>query len=209
MKHLLFLSFLLNISCFEAEKSEDEEEEDSNAQEGNIQGDCLDGEDNDDDGYIDCDDSGCTGKPACDEDPDAINGAVQIAGYMSQNVDYGAEYEELGYSDCESSSVFIPAGEAPHAADCPSCDLTGLSEYDIFNSTCAGTMPEAIEWGVDRATETVYYYTPGGEWYDILSSDSCSEDSEIYLMGSSYEGNCWTIHENGNDYTTSISLSWE
>ena len=71
MKHLLFLSFLINNSCLEAFKSaaDDEEEEDDNERrEGTRQGDCYDGEDNDGDGRVDCEDFGCSDKPACDWD---------------------------------------------------------------------------------------------------------------------------------------------
>ena len=205
MKKLLFLSFLLNISCFGAEKSEEEEEEEE--EEGDRHGDCFDGIDNDDDGDIDCDDSGCEGKLACD--PDAINGAVQISGYLSQRIDYGEEYEGMGYSDCESYAELLPAGEAPHAASCPNCYLTGLSEYySRASTTCEGEMPETMEWGIDRATETLYYYTSEGEWSPFLSAEVCTENSESYLTDDWYEGNCWTIDENGNDYTTGISLEW-
>jgi len=34
-------------------------------QEGEVEGECADGQDNDSDGYIDCDDIGCWNKPAC------------------------------------------------------------------------------------------------------------------------------------------------
>jgi hypothetical protein len=43
-----------------------EEDEEENREEGTSQGDCNDGLDNDDDGYIDCDDDGCDSKPACE-----------------------------------------------------------------------------------------------------------------------------------------------
>ena len=46
------------------ESEEDKDEENESASEVSRQGDCLD-EDNDDDGYIDCEDQGCDGKPAC------------------------------------------------------------------------------------------------------------------------------------------------
>ena len=68
MKRLLFLSFLVQFSCvdFLSKSQEDEEDEDDERQEGERQGDCVDGSDNDDDGAIDCDDSGCADKPACE-----------------------------------------------------------------------------------------------------------------------------------------------
>ena len=67
MKRLLFLSFLLTTACLDFLKTEPEEEdeEDEDPEEGDQIGDCYDGEDNDEDGDIDCDDSGCSTKPAC------------------------------------------------------------------------------------------------------------------------------------------------
>ena len=49
-------------------EEEEEEEEEEERREGERQGDCFDGEDNDGDGYIDCDDQGCGDKPACQDD---------------------------------------------------------------------------------------------------------------------------------------------
>ena len=43
--------------------------------EGRNEGDCIDGADNDGDGYFDCNDPGCSGAPACEEgvdDDDAV-----------------------------------------------------------------------------------------------------------------------------------------
>ena len=63
----LLFSTLTLVSCLEFLKDseeEEEEEEDQNSQEGDAQGDCTDGIDNDEDGNIDCADSGCYDKPA-------------------------------------------------------------------------------------------------------------------------------------------------
>ena len=67
MKHLFFLPFLLTLSCVDLLKGgvDDPEEEDKERREGERQGDCVDGSDNDEDGDIDCNDSGCFDQPAC------------------------------------------------------------------------------------------------------------------------------------------------
>ena len=101
---LLTLTATLTVGCLDRFlKSADEEDEkeneknDSEPQEGDQQGDCLDGEDNDDDGYIDCEDSGCDGKPACE-------GAVETG-----SADTGDGFSEND-GDCNLSSANIITG---------------------------------------------------------------------------------------------------
>ena len=69
--HFLLFSFLFTgCSTFLDKLAPEEEEEDDDDKErveGDRQGDCYDGEDNDDDGYIDCEDQGCDDKPACSD----------------------------------------------------------------------------------------------------------------------------------------------
>ena len=69
---MLGLFPLLATSCFSTDKDKDEDEDEDETEEtreeGTRQGDCTDGIDNDDDGYIDCDDQGCDSKPVCDND---------------------------------------------------------------------------------------------------------------------------------------------
>ena len=72
MRALLFCSFLLTgcsalLEKLAPEEEEEEEEEADERSEGERMGDCYDGEDNDGDGYIDCDDQGCDDKPACND----------------------------------------------------------------------------------------------------------------------------------------------
>ena len=65
---LFFLTTNVLSGCFsDSDKEEDEENEDDERREGSQVGDCIDGEDNDEDGDIDCDDSGCENTPACDD----------------------------------------------------------------------------------------------------------------------------------------------
>ena len=74
MKKLLPLSFLLQFGCLdqllktaEDDEEKEEKEENNERREGEQVGDCTDGLDNDEDGDIDCDDSGCSNKPACED----------------------------------------------------------------------------------------------------------------------------------------------
>ena len=68
-------------------EEEEEEDEDEERTEGDRQGDCFDGEDNDEDGDIDCEDSGCFDKPACqgatdtggDSANDSVNGSWSLS----------------------------------------------------------------------------------------------------------------------------------
>ena len=62
MKSIFYLGILSMTACF-GEKEQERKE-------GEVQGDCLDGEDNDNDGNIDCEDAGCSNKPACEETQD-------------------------------------------------------------------------------------------------------------------------------------------
>ena len=60
----LIVGFVL--SC-EEKRSELEDNEEEERKEGDSSGECNDGIDNDDDGLIDCNDSGCASRPACEE----------------------------------------------------------------------------------------------------------------------------------------------
>ena len=62
---LPLLAFLL-LSCISTKDLEGDN--DNGNEEGDQQGDCIDGEDNDGDGDIDCLDDGCSNKPACSEE---------------------------------------------------------------------------------------------------------------------------------------------
>ena len=87
IKKLLLLSLLIGpIACSDKESSPDNIDGVNNEEtaEGSQQGDCVDGQDNDNDGYIDCEDDGCADKPACedtvvDEDQDGVEAQEDCA----------------------------------------------------------------------------------------------------------------------------------
>ena len=145
MKRLLFLSFLINISCFdilkstEDEEEDEEDEEDDERREGTRQGDCTDGEDNDDDGDIDCDDSGCSDKPACEGDTDTStepdvdpeSDTVDFYGEFTDAYQFDPSYEDLGYNDCTITLNISPAYDTiTDAASCPYCTVLGYVLYE-------------------------------------------------------------------------------
>jgi len=75
---LLSLAALGPVSCSGGSASDDEDDDDGSAEgapEGALQGDCDDGVDNDDDGRVDCADSGCSDTPACDGGSDGTDGS--------------------------------------------------------------------------------------------------------------------------------------
>ena len=58
MKNIILCSLMLNIGCSEVEKETEAAQNDNKSYfEGDSTGDCTDGEDNDEDGLIDCDDN--------------------------------------------------------------------------------------------------------------------------------------------------------
>ena len=103
---LLYSNLFLVFGCsglkerlFEDNEPE-EEDEDSHRNEGDRQGDCLDGEDNDEDGYIDCEDQGCDGKPACEAD----TGIADTADTEDTD-DTGSEIDETGIDTEETEDT--------------------------------------------------------------------------------------------------------
>lgn len=76
MKNIILCSLMLNIGCSEVEKETEAAQNDNKSYfEGDSTGDCTDGEDNDEDGLIDCDDPGCDDREACAEETDTADTA--------------------------------------------------------------------------------------------------------------------------------------
>ena len=124
MKHLFIWSFVLGISCVDrvkellAEPEEEEDNEEEPRREGDKQGDCLDGVDNDEDGYVDCEDQGCDGKPAClggDTDTDS-----EDTGNSEENLpdvdDDGDGYTE-NEGDCDDLDPTVYPGADDYYGD--------------------------------------------------------------------------------------------
>jgi len=129
IKPHFILSSLLLISCLDflnKEEPEEEEENDAERSEGETQGDCTDGEDNDNDGYVDCDDQGCWERPACSEitTPDTGSGPDDP---LEDNDGDGFSVED---GDCDDSDPDVYPGmdEIPYDGVDNDCDETTLDD---------------------------------------------------------------------------------
>lgn len=109
-------------------EEEPEEEEDNNSstsQEGDRQGDCLDGIDNDDNGFTDCEDQGCVDKPACQEDHTTVD--------TSDPEDTGDE-DPIDTGDIDTN----PSSENPNNGECgDGIDNDSDGATDCDDSDCA------------------------------------------------------------------------
>ena len=226
MKHLLFLSFLINISCLDVLKSdaddeeeEEEEEEDDERREGTRQGDCTDGEDNDDDGDIDCDDSGCADKPVCEGDTgSSIDTSdepsfeqVDFSGQISSSFVFEAVMQEEGYENCSYVEAFTAAGgDVSNADTCSGCTLFG--QVDVVTQTDCSFYEESsytIDLALSEPDEAFYFYSSNeGQWMQLFSSDGCNNGFDTTLSNSSFYVECIFEEEGSYTSTSSLILNW-
>ena len=229
MKHLLFLSFLLNTACVDILKSmledpeeEEDEDEDDERREGTRQGDCTDGEDNDDDGDIDCNDSGCYDKPACDGDTavlaeasdepsDEPSDEASFYGEIVQSFDFEAEYEEQGYDDCSIQMIVSPsAGSVSDASSCSGCTVFGKAQVEI-ETDCTFYESGVGEWdlAVNTSTETLYNYSPDdNQWISIFDSSSCNNYFSSSISDSYLTIECGFQESGAYSSDSYLSISW-
>ena len=137
MRWSLVLGLFFSAGCLDFLKEEPEEEEESQGrEEGKQQGDCLDGVDNDEDGDIDCDDSGCDGKPACESDDTSI-------------IDSGEDTDIDTGEDTDTNDTEDPIHENPENGDCwDGIDNDQDGDLDCDDSDCADIPecnPEVID----------------------------------------------------------------
>lgn len=170
MKNLLFFGTLsLLTACdFLTEKEEDEEEdEDSIYHEGDRQGDCLDGEDNDEDGYIDCEDQDCDGKPACTESTDTadtdnpledgtpcINISPSVINFGDLDATQGFSAQEVvsvyncGDGQLHIEDLYLGNSDAPFSVNSISTPLIppeGEAQFSVdFYPQTAGTFQDYV-----------------------------------------------------------------
>lgn len=215
MKLLLFLSFLVNISCIDALKSateEEDEDEDDERREGTRQGDCLDGTDNDDDGDIDCEDSGCFDKPACNGDTAVTNDPsdepnsepaeepseepseepiiVDFHGQISYTVDYGSELEAEGMYDCLVSDVLTPHTHSATYTDyCPDCTIFGRVNVEREHSCRNWSVEDGSRYfAIAESTQTLQHFTYS--WNELYSEEECNISRTVNLTDSSMTIEC-------------------
>lgn len=147
--------------------------------EGSEPGQCIDGADNDADGYFDCDDNDCWGAPDCKDDTE----------------DGDTDADPPDDTDLPADTDVPPTGTTP--CDSPLCDLTrmDLKFYVIidpaFGETCAVAMvgsgvaysvdpPWVVfdgEWGFDDEFTTctnekdAFHTWAGGSYHSFYFSD--------------------------------------
>ncbi|HCH63488.1 MAG TPA: hypothetical protein DFR83_11830 [Deltaproteobacteria bacterium] len=179
--------------------SGDEDTTASAEAEGTSPGECADGEDNDQDGLLDCEDPDCTGDEACIDD---------IEGECSDGTDndgdgrVDCEDEDCaGSPDCDEPVVDADGDGVPADADCDDADATmpindadcdGIPTDEDCNDTDA-TMP-ANDADCDGAPTTsdcndsdpAIYPFAGDSYGDGVDSDCDGLDCEAGVNGSNY-----------------------
>jgi hypothetical protein len=113
---IYFLTLYMLTACLDRSKyspdDDDDDDDDDDEDEGSSAGDCNDGIDNDDDGFIDCNDQGCSGKPACSDTGSDTDG--NVGGSYGPSNDWYHTNEstindsgECGYSVGQQACNFI------------------------------------------------------------------------------------------------------
>ena len=108
------LTLFIQVACLELSDKSSSSDDDGERREGGKQGDCFDGEDNDDDGDIDCDDEGCADKPACTDPEDDTGISVETDDDTNNNqgsVQYAGGYST---SPCSPNSTGYGVGDTSH-----------------------------------------------------------------------------------------------
>ena len=219
----VLLLFFIGVSCIDTsgrstEKSSDNDDDDDR-REGDRQGDCVDGEDNDNDGDIDCTDSGCSSKPICEgedsTDPDLDTDSdtdinPQDFSYTAVRT-FDIIAEDSGWEQYENCTITWQgsySGPAPQS--CSDCDIEAQ-----FTSTCSDTCSwvdcEAgtISWGIDLDQEKLYGYDQDSEsWYENYDSTYCNEERTVASDQSSFDLTCSVL--SGSEYYVfdTLSFTW-
>lgn len=225
MRHLLFLSFLLNTSCLDSEKSdtEEEENEDTELREGQTLGDCTDGIDNDEDGVTDCEDPVCFDKPACQNDTAAMDTAdtaapsdepefVAFSGEIL-NVYTGSTSEN--HNDCYQRTIISPAeeGSLDYPDECTGCTIFGYTADD-FQTDCNSASPRTGHrtYGLNLEEGILYYDTNNEGWSMVAHPAYCNLSYHSEISSSTLTVECEADASGGALYahrSTSASISWE
>lgn len=210
MKHLLFLSFLTQFACLDLLKLEEEEEENkdndkdndndnSAPKEGSQLGDCYDGEDNDDDGAIDCEDSGCFDKPVCNETgfvPDEDTAIEDLPPDAAASVTWGDSSVTLALTvenGLDGAAYYWGIAETNNCTDC----WTGedcfwgysLSSGDVLDY-CHPIDADGGEllyggdpWSLNEGSETLFYDDSFSDQSTYLVDDRGSADGPCWVWG--------------------------
>ena len=146
----------------EEEEAEDEDEERT---EGALQGDCFDGEDNDEDGDVDCEDSGCFDKPVCQDTTDTGGDSAN----ESVNGSWSLSSSE---ADCDTSSE----ASSEYCIQFSRFDM--LVENDEITSS--DVILSLFDGGLEGYEET----------YSMSASDLSGSGNQYSLIVYGYELSC-------------------
>ena len=216
MKRFLFLSFLLPIACLDFLKEQDtdeeeEEEEEGERQEGEQVGDCDDGVDNDEDGDVDCDDSGCFNKPACEDsgiDWEDSGDIEEPDPTLEDNiVTWGSSYVSLDlYVENGLSGAEYYWGIVETSGDCVANDWCWTGEdcfmgYDMGDGSSLSYCHPISEYGAELAYGGDA--TSLGEGYETVFSDSVFSSLTTHLIDDRGSSNspCWIWGDNTSYYS--------
>ena len=246
MPHILRLSFLLSLSCLEksseTENTEDTEDtedtEEALTPEGEQLGDCSDGEDNDNDGAIDCEDSGCINATECQEsdtgapddtdvpddtddttdsepddsgdDSDTDTEAPQeFSGSLVVEVDYiNPTYESIGYEDCTTAYVYTEITDAVMVAGCPNCTHQWKVDID-FSTDCANENPPENLIG-DYAIDTNQniFYSYSYTYGWFIPYDTTFCNGGLQASSTNNSFSLVCEHQSGTDFSRTTTINF-
>ena len=149
-KNLVLVLCFTMLSCFESKQEEAEEDR----REGESQGDCRDGEDNDNDGNIDCEDAGCKDKPICEETEDT-------------DTDVETEPDTAVDNDTQNDTAVDDTGTDS------AIDTTGLDA--LRNENCNDSEHTASVYFAGEFTKNGSSFV-GSEWMYLVANDAWAEN---------------------------------
>ena len=189
-------------------EKEEDDRDDSNGEEGSNYGDCFDEEDNDNDGFIDCEDEGCVNRPACNPGDTGTTDPTEV-----QTVFFSGLYLSIftwHYGESETSETTFTALEQPvdpeAQASCPDCVLWGrvneyLRDYGEHNEGFLA---------IDSNGQLHLYRVIQGYWFTFPNMEEgyCNQVREQEFSEDRYHYKCIHLDENGNEHSSEVNLSW-
>jgi hypothetical protein len=163
---------------------------------------CEDGQDNDEDGLVDCADDDCAAVFRCTW-PTSMS--------HSGSFDYDASTlaEFAGYSDCVTQFTSTLVEETVVANQCPTCDRTFTGPLSYGTDTCPmdGPRPATVSYGIvftDTLNRPIYTMDTNGVW-TMVGTGVSGVDGGPYNMSRNDPVEVDGI--DGGDLTTNLSFT--